>query len=481
MTSRYSNYFSPEASNIPPSVSITNPLDNATINTNAVNVAANVSDADGSVTRVEFYLNGTLKETKTTAPYSSSLSPLNLGLNSIMVKAFDNSNASSTSSVNVTYTSSTGGGNNCDAAEWSSSKAYLGGDKVHYDGYIYTAAYWSQNSRPDQNYGLYGKPWLNNRVACESTPSLTSPTISITTPANGTTIYTNSVEVSTTANAPSGSISKVEFYLNGILKSTKTVSPYVASLSALNQGQNSIKAIVHDNKGQTAESIVAVNYSAQVSNTPPTVSISSPVNNSTVSTTSVNLAANASDPDGSIVKVEFYLNGLLKSTDTTAPYSASITGLTSGSNTITAKATDDKGATVNSTITINYQLSGGDDCMGVAAWSSTKIYNAGDRVKELDVIYKADYWTQNNRPSQNHGSGKPWSVVSKCDGTLDASAFGETQICGGIKILIWKADDVYDKPGTKVVHEGKIYECKYWTKGNLPSLGGAWSLVGLCQ
>lgn len=72
----------------------------------------------------------------------------------------------------------------------------------------------------------------------------------------------------------------------------------------------------------------------------PTVSITAPLNGATVvGTVSVN--ATASDNVG-VTKVEFYLDGALKSTDTTSPYSWSwdSTTASNGSHSLTAKAYD---------------------------------------------------------------------------------------------------------------------------------------------
>jgi beta-lactamase superfamily II metal-dependent hydrolase len=74
--------------------------------------------------------------------------------------------------------------------------------------------------------------------------------------------------------------------------------------------------------------------------TPPITSITAPLNGATVSgTTSV--TASASDNVG-VTKVEFYLDGALKSTDTTSPYSWSwdTTTATNGSHSLTSKAYD---------------------------------------------------------------------------------------------------------------------------------------------
>jgi hypothetical protein len=74
--------------------------------------------------------------------------------------------------------------------------------------------------------------------------------------------------------------------------------------------------------------------------TAPTVSITAPTNGATVVGT-VSINATASDNVG-VTKVEFYVDGALKSTDTTSPYSYSwdSTAVANGSHSLTAKAYD---------------------------------------------------------------------------------------------------------------------------------------------
>ncbi|MFC4061237.1 glycoside hydrolase family 6 protein [Planomonospora corallina] len=75
-------------------------------------------------------------------------------------------------------------------------------------------------------------------------------------------------------------------------------------------------------------------------NQAPTVSLTSPASGSThAAGAAVPLAATASD-DGEVGKVEFYVDGTLVGTDTSAPYTHSATGLAAGSHTATAKAYD---------------------------------------------------------------------------------------------------------------------------------------------
>ncbi len=83
--------------------------------------------------------------------------------------------------------------------------------------------------------------------------------------------------------------------------------------------------------------------------TPPTASITSPANNATVSGTTT-VAASATDDRG-VTKVEFYLDGALQSTDTASPYSWAwdTTPQANGSlHSLTAKSYDAAGNTTTS-------------------------------------------------------------------------------------------------------------------------------------
>ena len=100
--------------------------------------------------------------------------------------------------------------------------------------------------------------------------------------------------------------------------------------------------------------VYAVSSTANVA---PTVSLTSPTNNSSVTApATITLNANAADSDGTISKVEFYNGATLLNTDTTAPYSYSLNA-TAGSYTLTAKATDNLGASTTSAA-VNISVNG---------------------------------------------------------------------------------------------------------------------------
>ncbi|MGP3958262.1 glycoside hydrolase family 48 protein [Nonomuraea sp. 3N208] len=84
-------------------------------------------------------------------------------------------------------------------------------------------------------------------------------------------------------------------------------------------------------------------------NVAPTVSLTSPTAGQRFTApATVPIAADAADSDGTVSKVDFYQGSTLLGTDTSAPYSYSWTNVAAGSYSITAKATDNGGATKTS-------------------------------------------------------------------------------------------------------------------------------------
>jgi uncharacterized protein (TIGR03437 family) len=83
----------------------------------------------------------------------------------------------------------------------------------------------------------------------------------------------------------------------------------------------------------------------------PQVNLTVPNNTSTfVAGTNITLAANATDSNGSISKVEFYRGTTLIDTDTSSPYSVVWAKVQKGTYNLTAKATDNSGLSTTSAV-----------------------------------------------------------------------------------------------------------------------------------
>jgi beta-glucanase (GH16 family) len=84
--------------------------------------------------------------------------------------------------------------------------------------------------------------------------------------------------------------------------------------------------------------------------TAPTVSITSPANNSSFApNASILIEATAADLDGTVSKVDFYNGATLLGTDATSPYSFNWTNVPIGNYVLTAKATDNSNLVTTST------------------------------------------------------------------------------------------------------------------------------------
>jgi Big-like domain-containing protein len=87
-----------EEPNLPPTVNITSPSNNAVFTAPAnIAIAASASDADGTISKVEFYQGTTLLNTDTVAPFSFAWNNVPAGTYSLTAKATDNNNAVTTS------------------------------------------------------------------------------------------------------------------------------------------------------------------------------------------------------------------------------------------------------------------------------------------------------------------------------------------------------------------------------------------------
>ena len=127
------------------------------------------------------------------------------------------------------------------------------------------------------------------------------------------------------------------------------------TISGLVEGMYKFKMTVSNPDLRSAFATVQVMVTS-TTNVPPTVSLTSPADNSTfVEGKTITLSANASDFDGTITKVEFYQGNTLISGTTTAPYTVSWNPSV-GNYVITAKATDN-GAAVSTSQAVHVVVS----------------------------------------------------------------------------------------------------------------------------
>ncbi|MGF1834675.1 chitinase C-terminal domain-containing protein [Photobacterium sanguinicancri] len=229
---------------------------------------------------------------------------------------------------------------------WDSNTAYTGGAQVQEANKVYKANWWTKGNNPASHSGAHQEWSFVDDCGNGGTNQL--PTVAITSPSSSDSIITGDV-VTITANAADadGTVAKVEFYVGATLLATITQAPYVTNWTAVT-GNQAIKAIAFDDKGATAESVTTVNVT-DTSNTVPTTAVTLSANSVTLGDV-VTFTATAADTDGTVAKVDFYVDGALVGTTATTPYTLAYTTTKAGSLNVFTRATDDLGATGDSTI-----------------------------------------------------------------------------------------------------------------------------------
>jgi len=113
--------------------------------------------------------------------------------------------------------------------------------------------------------------------------------------------------------------------------------------------------------GSTSPSVSPSTSTSSGGNRAPNATLTSPAAGQTYTApATVNFAATASDPDGTVARVEFLNGSTVLGSDTTSPYAFSWTNVVAGSYSVSVRAVDNLGATTTTTpISIRVNPAGG--------------------------------------------------------------------------------------------------------------------------
>jgi hypothetical protein len=174
--------------------------------------------------------------------------------------------------------------------------------------------------------------------------------VNITTPTNGQS-FRQGTPVPVTA-VPNFSATNMDFYADGSLVSSDTTAPFNASVTGLVIGPHTLVAVGMDGFGN---SVTSAPVSITVfPNTPPTVAITNLLGGETFLVGTFTLVQADATDDGTVARVDFFDNGVLRFADSNAPFAFTLSDLTAGGHSLTAVATDDSGAsTPSAPVSIN--------------------------------------------------------------------------------------------------------------------------------
>lgn len=173
-----------------------------------------------------------------------------------------------------------------------------------------------------------------------------SPTVVLTSPANGAAFTTGTaITINATASDSDGTITKVEFFRDAVLIGSDTTAPYSVVWNGATAGTYTLTAKAYNNDAAVTTSASRSVTVSAAANQAPAVALTSPANGAAFTTgATITISATANDSDGTIAKVEFFRDAVLIGSDTTAPYSVAWNGAAVGSYALTAKAYDDDAA-----------------------------------------------------------------------------------------------------------------------------------------
>jgi uncharacterized delta-60 repeat protein len=182
------------------------------------------------------------------------------------------------------------------------------------------------------------------------------PAIVLSAPADNTPFISPVKTLSLKANASDadGYITKVDFYNGKILLHTETEAPYGYTWRNVPAGNYTLTAVATDNGGLTTTSD-PVHISVE-HNKLPVISFIKPVaDHAYPAPATIQIEANAKDPDGRITKVEFYNGSTLLHKEYKPPYTFAWKNVHVGKYTISAKAFDNWGAVSSASVNISVE------------------------------------------------------------------------------------------------------------------------------
>jgi PelA/Pel-15E family pectate lyase len=380
--------------NIPPTASLTAPANNSTFLPGAtISIRANAADADGTVSRVEFFNGSDKLGEDATAPYEYNWANPPSGIHLLRARATDNRGAiGESSTVMVTVGAPISGASEFiedlvsfdpDNAEYYSINENFGpASKIFGDREFAVG--------PSVPANLQGAEWVSPSI---QTRRLTFPTvIQFKMKKDGFINLLLEDRVSDNSEKKPAWIASDGFTAtNSKISATgdsqdRTFTIYT---KAVKQGDE-IKLGSNSIDGFTSCFMYFMAFTEV--NRPPTASITAPVSGAVfMPGQTINIAATAAGATGNITKVEFFNGATKLGESTTAPYTFAWTNVPSGVHNITVSTTDNlgsMGASEAVTVIVGAQISAGNfinnivlfDPTNAEAWSVVENFDIGSKV-----------------------------------------------------------------------------------------------------
>ncbi len=462
------------SANVVPTVSITTPINNAQFVTGAsVTINAIAADANGSVTKVEFYRGTTLLGTDLTSPYSFTWTNALAGTHSLTAKATDNQNNVTTSapvsiavSTNAAPTVSiTAPINNVQFMTGapitiSATAADANGSVTKVEFYSGTTLLGTDLTSPYSftwddaiagSHQLTAKATDNENSVTTSTivsiavAANNNPNVLITGPSNnGQFISGSPITIAATASDANGSVTKVEFFSGTTKLGEDLTAPYNFTWVDAPAGDHSLHAKATDNhNGVSSSPLIIISVMNEISATADAgqdVSLTLPNN-------SVTLRANGTSlPDGP----QFQYNWVRLEGPSTPMFDPSLqeielTDLVEGTYIFQLTITDSNGLTSTDEVAITVSAS----ALSQAAIPRFFTPN-GDGSGDFWVWPSNELYANSTLTVYNQAGQKVYEAVNynnSWDGTLE----GQPLLAGPYQYIIRLQDSTQIKASVRII------------------------------
>jgi len=429
-----------------PTILMLMPLQGASFtSTTPVQLASAVEAGDAPITHVDYWLDGAIVASAASQPYTSAWSAVTQGDHVVDAAAYDSSGRATVSdtiafkvapdrttapvlpTVALTSPANNSSFVKGDSVHLTASAAQAGGSITRVDFKIngnllasVTSPPWTANwsgMSPD-NYTLTAVA-TSNVFTTSTSPSIhvkiISPptTITLAAPPAGTTYYPGDALFLLPATMQvSGTVTHVEYYVDGELVGSSTSPPYGYELDIEAPGTHSIVARVYDSAGTSAQSPPLSITSREIG-----VHITSPADGAIIAATTVAIEGTYDGPPNTGVAV----NGVIAINDGKGRFFINELTLADPQTNVTVVATSMGGSRVSQTITVSTSASADPTATHIVASQDEAIDSMSTRIAAS---------------TSNIAS---WRVIDLIGGTASAGAPGS----GDIAILDFPAPGLY--------------------------------------
>jgi len=495
----FSVFGSPSILNKLPVVNLTSPTNGLQVNAPAtIELQANASDVDGTITKVDFYQGATLLGTDNSSPYSYTWTNVPAGNYSVIAKATDNLGGVTTSvQVDITVNQLSGNGdgltgNYFNGMNFETPKVSRKDATVNFD--------WGTGSPdPSINIDRFSVRWtglIEPRYSGSYTFYITND--------DGGRLWIDNQLIIDKWRDDAGAV------VTGAINLTAG-KKYDIRLEYYENGGGA-KALLEWSSLSQAREVVP--QSQLYSNAIPIVSITSPSNNASFTApANISLSASTTDADGAVSKVDYY-NGSSLIASTSSPFNFTWSNVAAGTYSITAIATDNRGAVkVSAPVSVTVNVPSGigtvyQDCnyagyavaLGVGNYTLSQLVSLGVKNDDLSsvkvqsgyevILYEDDNFTGASLVITANNSCLVNNNFNDIASSLKVLAVTNSS-CSGLPTYVENGGYV---DGSKVQNVGNMYQCKpypytSWCNGAAwayaPGTGSnwtdAWTLVGSCS